>query len=448
MALFRWLRWRCRPCRRRSRRPLRSRTCTRPRSRSNGSRDAAFVEALKTVLVRVSGQRDAAAARRRDQRSPQIRPALRLHRRQCAAKWASTAASVDELLSKAGLPIWGRERPATVVMFGVEEAGGAWRWLAADTPAREREAIEKVARERGLPLKWPVMDAQERSRGQLRFAGPDAGREPLWRERRAARPCAGRRQSSGRCSRAKAQRKPAAASTTACTWQPILSRECLPPRDLRSAASSSRSRASPISTRTPRRSNYLEGMTLVRGVALEQVAGDKMRFRLAVRGDAATLRRAIALDQPAGADGRGRWRCGGSARVPLSALSADAAHSQCALHPAHAAGRAGGLAAGRPTTIGSRSCMFAFAAATDGLDGFLAKRFGWTSELGKILDPLADKILLVGVFITLAALGVVPVWLAATAVAARRGRSPPARSPTNTSTVMASCRGGRRRSAS
>jgi cardiolipin synthase (CMP-forming) len=61
--------------------------------------------------------------------------------------------------------------------------------------------------------------------------------------------------------------------------------------------------------------------------------------------------------------------------------------------------------------------MFFFAAATDGLDGFLAKRFGWTSELGKIIDPLADKILLVGVFITLAALGVVPVWLAATAVA-------------------------------
>src|SRR5215208_3316702 len=60
--------------------------------------------------------------------------------------------------------------------------------------------------------------------------------------------------------------------------------------------------------------------------------------------------------------------------------------------------------------------LFAFAAATDGLDGFLAKRCGWTSELGKILDPLADKILLVGVFITLAALGVVPVWLAASAV--------------------------------
>lgn len=61
--------------------------------------------------------------------------------------------------------------------------------------------------------------------------------------------------------------------------------------------------------------------------------------------------------------------------------------------------------------------VFAFAAATDGLDGYLAKRFGWTSELGKILDPLADKILLVSVFLMLAALGLVPWWLALTAVA-------------------------------
>lgn len=60
--------------------------------------------------------------------------------------------------------------------------------------------------------------------------------------------------------------------------------------------------------------------------------------------------------------------------------------------------------------------VFAFAAFTDGLDGFIAKRCGWTSELGKILDPLADKILLVGVFITLAVIGLVPAWLAAIAV--------------------------------
>jgi cardiolipin synthase (CMP-forming) len=59
---------------------------------------------------------------------------------------------------------------------------------------------------------------------------------------------------------------------------------------------------------------------------------------------------------------------------------------------------------------------FALAALTDALDGFLAKRFGWQSELGKRLDPLADKLLLVTLFIVVACLGLVPVWLAAAAV--------------------------------
>ena len=60
--------------------------------------------------------------------------------------------------------------------------------------------------------------------------------------------------------------------------------------------------------------------------------------------------------------------------------------------------------------------MFAFAAATDGLDGFLAKRCGWTSELGKILDPLADKLLLVALFLTATWMNILPWWLTAVAV--------------------------------
>ena len=57
--------------------------------------------------------------------------------------------------------------------------------------------------------------------------------------------------------------------------------------------------------------------------------------------------------------------------------------------------------------------LFAVAAFTDGLDGFLAKRFGWTSELGKHLDPLADKLLLVTVFACLSVAGLAPWWLTA-----------------------------------
>lgn len=55
--------------------------------------------------------------------------------------------------------------------------------------------------------------------------------------------------------------------------------------------------------------------------------------------------------------------------------------------------------------------LFAFAGMSDGLDGFLAKRMGWQSRLGSILDPLADKLLLISTTVMLAWLGLIPVWL-------------------------------------
>ena len=56
--------------------------------------------------------------------------------------------------------------------------------------------------------------------------------------------------------------------------------------------------------------------------------------------------------------------------------------------------------------------LFFLAGVSDGVDGFLAKHFGWTSRLGSILDPLADKLLLSVSFVTLAWLGYLPMWLA------------------------------------
>ena len=61
--------------------------------------------------------------------------------------------------------------------------------------------------------------------------------------------------------------------------------------------------------------------------------------------------------------------------------------------------------------------LFAIAAISDGVDGYLAKRFNWVSDLGRALDPLADKILLVAVFLALTWQGLVPVWLATAAIA-------------------------------
>lgn len=57
--------------------------------------------------------------------------------------------------------------------------------------------------------------------------------------------------------------------------------------------------------------------------------------------------------------------------------------------------------------------LFAVAALTDVLDGAAARSFRTTSQFGAYLDPIADKVLLSGVFVALASGGYVPWWLVA-----------------------------------
>lgn len=55
--------------------------------------------------------------------------------------------------------------------------------------------------------------------------------------------------------------------------------------------------------------------------------------------------------------------------------------------------------------------VFLIAGISDALDGYIAKRYNLVSGLGAVLDPLADKILLVSAYIMLSFLGHVPFWL-------------------------------------
>src|SRR6202042_1746701 len=55
--------------------------------------------------------------------------------------------------------------------------------------------------------------------------------------------------------------------------------------------------------------------------------------------------------------------------------------------------------------------IFIVAGVSDAVDGFLAKRYNLTSELGALLDPLADKALLVSIYISLGIWGAVPRWI-------------------------------------
>jgi cardiolipin synthase len=57
--------------------------------------------------------------------------------------------------------------------------------------------------------------------------------------------------------------------------------------------------------------------------------------------------------------------------------------------------------------------LFFVAGFSDGVDGYLAKRFNWHTRLGALLDPIADKLLVAGTFVILVYTGHVPLWLAA-----------------------------------
>ncbi|AWN47775.1 CDP-alcohol phosphatidyltransferase [Methylobacterium terrae] len=66
---------------------------------------------------------------------------------------------------------------------------------------------------------------------------------------------------------------------------------------------------------------------------------------------------------------------------------------------------------------GTAFLLFALAGISDGIDGFLARRYGLTSRLGAILDPLADKALMLGVLVGLTLAGLVPAWFPVVLVA-------------------------------
>ncbi len=66
---------------------------------------------------------------------------------------------------------------------------------------------------------------------------------------------------------------------------------------------------------------------------------------------------------------------------------------------------------------GTAFLLFAVAGLSDGIDGFLARRYGLASRLGAILDPLADKALMLAVLVSLTLSGLVPAWFPALLIA-------------------------------
>ncbi len=270
--------------------------------RGEKARDEGFRAALGVVAVRVSGVRDAAGrlegssanARRYVQRFGYTGTSM--------LQVGFDAEAVNRLLIEAGLPVWGRERPVTLICMQLQE-GGAASWIPAAGAGSERQAIEAAAVLRGLPLVWPAMTPDEQL--LLSSASSPAQLKDLARRYRADGVLLGRgaRTAAGVGAAHWAFQSESGASEADGSFAEgiDLAADTLARLYGVSGAAVSETLVQ-VSGITGLKAyadtlNYLETLTLVRSVAVDQVAGDTVQFRLTLRGDPVTLRRAIALDQ-------------------------------------------------------------------------------------------------------------------------------------------------------
>ncbi len=262
------------------------------------TRDAAFVDALKAVVVKVSGRRDAAARLGAVLNDPRKYVQRFGFTADNALQVGFDSVSIDKLLTDADLPIWGRERPNTLVLLNVTASDGSTYWIDSTGMSAEREAVARAARERGLPIVWPDRtqsgaDVNDQAAALELAAGYNANAVLIGNARSDG--------SGGVNVRWTLLSDSENANTSGSLEDGVHLAADAFARVYSVAGSTLDSVAVEISgidnlAAYAGALNYLEGMTLVRSVAVEQVVGDTMRFRLAVRGDANTLKRALALD--------------------------------------------------------------------------------------------------------------------------------------------------------
>ncbi len=266
------------------------------------TRDAAFVDALKTIVIRVSGQRDAPAKLGASLNSP----------REYVQKFGFTSdgmldvgfdsVSIDRLLSNAGLPIWGRERPAVLVLLEVTDSNGT-HLVDAQSPSADRDPLNAVARDRGLPLRWPTPGVQG-----ISVAGSSPSDLLQFAASQGANAVLGGQRIDGGAVRLRLVSKDGVSETVGSPEEGVHFAADAFARTFAASANELSSVALEVSgianlDAYASTLNYLESVTLVRSVAVEQVSGERMRFKLSIRGDAETLRRAIGLDDRLVPDG-------------------------------------------------------------------------------------------------------------------------------------------------
>lgn len=147
---------------------------------SEAARSAGFSEALRSVAVRASGSLGAASNAAVSQAA--ANPSSYVQQYSTTGQGMRVGfdrEAVDDLLLRAGLPLWPAERPVTLVLLATDTTGA--RALMDGEPAPERVALDAAAESRGIELLWPqtrmdILAARERAAsGALRELALAAG---------------------------------------------------------------------------------------------------------------------------------------------------------------------------------------------------------------------------------------------------------------------------------
>lgn len=259
---------------------------------SEGDRTAGFGDALRAAAVRASGRRDAAA-------NPVIASAAADPARY-VQQYSTTSdrmlrvgfdgRGVEQLLQQAGLPLWPAERPVTLVQLFVPSIAGGTRAVLASERPPERDLVERAALARGVPLAWPTQ-ALDAAAARAKVSAPGAASQAVLLGVATGGQIAwsfahldARVQGQGSA----AAGADLAADTLAARYAPASTRSVNTVPVRVGGVSDLQSYAALL--------EYLQTLSLVRAVAVDEVAGSTVRLELALRGDLELLKGIAALD--------------------------------------------------------------------------------------------------------------------------------------------------------
>jgi len=274
--------------------------------RSEAAQTAAFQGAMKTVLIRVTGRRNADEDPALSSLVSNARRYVQQYRAAPDGQlWvAFDGPAIERWLTQNGQPLWGHERPTTLVLLGVQTGAQSGSVVTTEDSSDLKSAIDAAATARGLPLVWP--SGAELQKFHIDYAAVSTGSPSTFAE-------IGRRMGSdgvliGRASSASANANirwthlyQDRSSEYSGTLEGV-NRAA----DLYAGLFAASGTAVPVDIEVSGLNDlrdyaslesYLESLTsLILHVSVESLSGDTVRFRLSTRGGLDSLQRALSLN--------------------------------------------------------------------------------------------------------------------------------------------------------